>query len=40
MALDNRMSVMLMGNEPGKIAGDQWLGWLPEDEIEIAQFVG
>jgi len=34
------MSVMLMGNEPGKIAGDQWLGWLPEDEIEIAQFVG
>jgi len=40
MALDNRMSVMLMGNEPGKIAGDQWLGWLPENEIEIAQFVG
>ena len=40
MALDNRMSAFLMGNEPGKLAGDQWLGWLPMNEIEIAQFIG
>ena len=38
-ALNNRMSVMLMGHEPDKLAGDQWLGWLPEDEIEITQFI-
>ena len=29
----------LMGQEPGKHAGDQWLGWLPEDEIEFEQWV-
>ena len=40
IALDNRMSVMLMAHEPGKSAGDQWLGWLPVNEIEITQFVG
>ena len=38
-ALHNRMSFMLMGLEPGKLAGDQWLGWLPEDEIEFEQWV-
>tara|TARA_Y100000310_G_scaffold308236_1_gene351139 strand:+ start:2443 stop:2712 length:270 start_codon:yes stop_codon:yes gene_type:complete len=37
VALDNRMSAFLMGQDPGKIAGDQWLGWLPLDEIEMAQ---
>jgi len=39
MALHNRQSMMLMGQEPGKLAGDQWLGWLPEDEIEFEQWV-
>lgn len=38
-ALDNRPSLFLMGQEPGKLAGDQWLGWLPEDEIEFEQWV-
>jgi len=38
-ALHNRPSLMLMGMEPGKVAGDQWLGWLPEDEIEFEQWV-
>ena len=38
-ALGNRPSLMLMGLEPGKLAGDQWLGWLPEDEIEFEQWV-
>ena len=38
-ALHNRPSMCLMGQEPGKLAGDQWLGWLPEDEIEFEQWV-
>ena len=39
IALHNRPSMCLMGQEPGKLAGDQWLGWLPEDEIEFEQWV-
>jgi len=35
MGLNNRMSIAFVACQPEKRRGDQWMGWLPVDEIEI-----